>query len=276
MSSDSRQGFQQRLDNDDIKGLAPQDTFTFECHTDCMGTCCNRITILLDPWDVENMARHLDLTGREFIDQYCNLEIGTESRWPFVQLRHVEHGPCSFMLADGKCKVYPVRSRNCRTYPIGRAVRLNSVDNEFEERIFMVDPLGFCLGHQATRVWTVQEWLDDSDCLKYFQLSDLYLQLIHYAATELQSRVWMNSKTAQMMYPFLFAPEILRSKLGLGEDQVSHEELYRRRLKALQALLTEVAAGFGLGPGASSNDNGTTTPGGSLMERVSRILRTGA
>ena len=272
MSSSTRQGFQQRLDNDDIKGLAPQDRFNFECHVDCMGTCCNRITILLDPWDVETMARHLGLPGQKFIAEYCNLETGTESRWPFVQLKHVEHGPCAFMLHDGKCKIYPVRSRNCRTYPLGRAVRVTK-DSGIEERLFMVDPMNFCLGHKGEQTWTVQEWLKDSECLKYFELSDLYLNLIHYAATELQSRAWMSSRTAQMMYPFLFAPEILRAKLGITEDQVGHEEFYRRRLKALQALLTEMAAGFGLGPAAGADDSSSN---GSLMDRVGRILRTDA
>lgn len=73
-----------------------------------------------------------------------------------------------------------------------------------------------------------------------------------------------------MMYPFLFAPDILRAKLSITEDQVGDEEFYRRRIKALQALLTEMAAGFGLGPAA-----GKSSGDGTLMDRAGRILRDG-
>ncbi|MBU4532688.1 MAG: hypothetical protein U1D96_08470 [Eubacteriales bacterium] len=39
-----------------IDPLTGYDRFRFECHSDCMGKCCNRADITLDPWDVENMA----------------------------------------------------------------------------------------------------------------------------------------------------------------------------------------------------------------------------
>lgn len=179
---------------------------------------CNKITILLDPWDVETMARHLGLSGREFINEYCNYDYDPKLCWPLLRLRHAEKGPCAFILGDGKCSIYPARSRNCRTYPLGRAVRFeyNGDETRVIEKVFMVDRAQFCLGHEAGRTWTVREWFEDSDAFKYYEFSDLYTELINYAATKLNGRVWMTSGTAQMMVPLLFGPEILRSKLGIS------------------------------------------------------------
>jgi hypothetical protein len=71
------------------------------------------------------------------------------------------------------------------------------------------------------------------------------------------------------MLPFLYAPEILRARLGIPETEVSHEEFYRRRMRALRTLLTEVAAGLGYGPQAGTEYAATA---GSLMDRVRPIL----
>jgi len=59
-----------------------EDTFNFECDSRCMGRCCNTIKIMLDPWDVEAMARHLGMGGKEFLGQYCELEDDPHTGWP--------------------------------------------------------------------------------------------------------------------------------------------------------------------------------------------------
>jgi Fe-S-cluster containining protein len=270
--------YQQKLENGTLPGLPEDHVFHFECPDACMGNCCRQIEISLDPWDVETMARHLEITGQEFVTKYCTYELGTEWRWPIAQLRHAANGPCTFLYDGGKCRIYPARPRNCRAYPLGRAVRFQDGNSpQAEERLFLMHRMTGCLGHEAARRWTVQEWLSDSDLHHYHELSDLYLELINYAVKELRSREWMQTGTTQMMAPFLYAPEILRARLGLPEVEVGHEEFYRRRIRALRILLTEVATGLGYGP--QTTEAGGTEPGtvsgGSLMERIRPVLVTG-
>lgn len=273
MTYNYKQELMNKLEDGSIKGLSMDHPFTFECKNTCMGRCCNSITILLDPWDIELMARHLNISGREFLNEYCKYDFSTELKWSYVRLKHAEDGPCIFMLEDGKCEIYPVRSRNCRTYPIGRAVRFED-DGTKDARIFLVDKMDFCLGHSSEKKWSVKEWLDDADCENFYELSDLYLELIHYATTHLNSRLWMNRNIAQMLMPLLYGPDLLRNKLGISEEDVSHEEFYLKRIKAIKVVLIDIAAGFGYGPRANEEKEKENNSG-SMMDRIKTILLEG-
>lgn len=268
MSYSYKQELMEQLEKGSLPEMKLKDCFTFECKGQCMGRCCNSITILLDPWDVEIMTRHLGMSGQHFLTEYCKYAFSHQLKWPYVRLKHAEDGPCVFMLEDGRCKIYPVRSRNCRTYPLGRAVRFEQ-DGTKIERIFIVEKMDFCLGHKAEKNWTVEEWFADAQCEKFYQLSDMYLEVINYATNQLNSQKWMNENIARMMLPLLYGPEVLRVKLGISEETVGHEEFYRRRMKALKVVLTDIAASFGFGPRAGEVFSG------SMMERMKEILMTG-
>jgi len=233
------------------KELKLDDRFNFACSDRCMGNCCRLITILLDPWDVEVIARYLKMSGTDFLDTFCRYDFGAASHWPLIWLKHAEKGFCAFMLLDGKCSIYPVRPRNCRTYPIARAVKIDAGTEipHLTERFFlMVERNRQCLGHEGERVWTVREWLAETDAFKYYEFSDLYLSLVHYATESLNCRAWLTPVTARILMPLLFTPDLLRSKLGISEELMDHETFYRRRLKAARVILTEMAAIFGFGP----------------------------
>ena len=76
-----------------------------------------------------------------------------------------------------------------------------------------------------------------------------------------------------MIMPFLYGPEVLRSKMGVPEEDVDHQESYRRRIKALKVLLTEMAAGFGFGPMVRDTEEDVEDV--SVMDRVKDILLKG-
>lgn len=270
MGKELQQEIMRRLEEGTLDELNPGDSFTFSCTDECMGNCCRNIDIFLDPWDVETMARHLGIPGQEFVKAYCILELKQEAGWPGIQLKHVAEGPCTFMLDDGKCSVYPARPRNCRTAPVARAIRFqdNKGKKEMQERIFMIKPADSCRGFGVGKSWTVQEWLEDSNAYKYYELSDICLELADYATTTLNCRRWMSAPVMQMMVPFLFAPDLLRSKLGIKPDDVDNEEFYRRRMRALRLIITEMAAQMGFGPHSDSAGQGAK----SLMEIAQEVL----
>lgn len=262
---------QQGLSDGTIPGMNPEDEFRFACQAECMGQCCQNITILLDPWDVEAMARHLRLSERAFVDRYCRVRTGSGSPWPVLSLRDAEDGRCAFLLQDGRCRIYPARSRNCRTYPLGRAVRFEARGGTVETiaKVFLVERMDGCLGHEEGKRWTVREWLDDAGALPYYELGDEYLRLIHYAATELNAAAWLSGRTLQMLYPLLYGASTLRERLGLAVEDVGHEEFYRRRMRAVRAVLTEMAGALGQGPRA-----GEVPPSGreTMMECLRGML----
>lgn len=274
MTFDFQRNILDKLEKDTLEDLNMEDNFTFSCGPECMGRCCKNITILLDPWDIEVMARHLGLTGQEFFQGYCKMEKDRHSGWPMVWLAHAEQGSCVFMLEDGKCSIYSARSRNCRTFPLGRAVRYvqDGDGKRKEDRIFMVNQMQFCLGHKSERSWTVREWFEDADALTYYQMSDQYTELVDYAVAELKCGEWLNPKIVQMIIPFLFAPDILRNRLGISVDEIGHEEFHWRRMKAVKLILNDMAASFGYGP---ETDIGGNTFAGSMMDRMKKVLISG-
>lgn len=268
----------QKLEKDALQGVDKDHVFNFECREECMGLCCQEIEIFLDPWDVETLSRHLGITGQEFVREYCLLEMVPEWNWPVVKFRHAAEGPCAFLRDDNLCRVYPVRPRNCRAHPVGRAVRFTPGDPpRKEERLFLLPPNPGCLCHGGERRWTMDEWIADSELEHYHELSDLHLELVHYAVETLRSREWLHEDTARMIIPFLYAPEILRARLNIPDSAVDHEEFYRRRLLAVKVVLTDLAAVLGYGPraGQVSEAEPGTAFGGNLMDRVRPVLRTG-
>ncbi|MFA7467535.1 MAG: YkgJ family cysteine cluster protein [Desulfotomaculaceae bacterium] len=265
-----------KLESDTLEELGLEHSFEFSCNDECMGRCCRKITILLEPWDIEVMARHLDIPGQNFFTNYCRMELDRQAGWPAVWLAHAAEGPCAFMLEDGKCSIYTARSGNCRTFPLGRAVRYvkEGQGDKFhrDERIFMVDRMQFCLGGRVGKSWTVQEWLDDADVFTWYRMSDQYTELVDYAMRELSVQQWMNDQVLRMIIPFLYAPDILRKRMGAAVEDVNHEEFHRRRMEAVKFLLTDLAAGFGFGPRANQGVDGNS---GSFMDRVGKILAQG-
>jgi hypothetical protein len=84
----------------------------FTC-TRC-GNCCRNhgdySYVYLAPADVSAIARHLDVTEQAFLARYCR----TEDGW--VTLR-MDEPACPFLGAGNACAIYPVRPKQCATWP---------------------------------------------------------------------------------------------------------------------------------------------------------------
>jgi Fe-S-cluster containining protein len=59
---------------------------------------------------VSAIALHLELGEPEFLERYCK----TEEGW--VTLR-MDEPACPFLLEDRTCAIYPVRPKQCATWP---------------------------------------------------------------------------------------------------------------------------------------------------------------
>lgn len=84
----------------------------FSC-TQC-GNCCRNhgdyTYVYLAEHDVEAIARHLGLSRRRFLERYCSREDG------WVTLR-MDAPACPFLQEDNRCGIYPVRPKQCATWP---------------------------------------------------------------------------------------------------------------------------------------------------------------
>jgi len=84
----------------------------FQC-TQC-GNCCrshgDATHVYLAEADLQAIAAHLGLTRAELLARHCEREGG------WIQLARSEQA-CGFLGADNRCTIYPVRPKQCRTWP---------------------------------------------------------------------------------------------------------------------------------------------------------------
>jgi hypothetical protein len=78
------------------------------------GNCCRNhgsyTYVYLMPADVSAIARHLGLEEHEFISRYCQEEDG----WTSLRM---DAPACPFLEAGNTCAIYPVRPKQCATWP---------------------------------------------------------------------------------------------------------------------------------------------------------------
>ena len=135
------------------------DTFKFECKM-CGKCCIHREDILLNPKDIYNMAKELNLKTGELVEKYCEAYIGPDSRIPIIRLLprgSVNRCP---LLKDRKCMVHSSKPTVCAMYPIGRCITLlgkTAVDIDSIQYIFNKPD---CKGSDGSETHTVREWLE--------------------------------------------------------------------------------------------------------------------
>jgi len=83
----------------------------FSCQ-EC-GTCCRWSGyVLLTNQDMTQIAKHLDLSEEDFIDQHTRLAANRQQ----LALLDQPSGACAF-LEENRCQIYSARPEQCRTFP---------------------------------------------------------------------------------------------------------------------------------------------------------------
>ena len=80
------------------------------------GACCRWPgSVLLETTDAEAAAAALGLTAAEFIERHAALARNRAQ----LTLKEAPDGACEFLAADGRCRIYAARPRQCRDFPHG-------------------------------------------------------------------------------------------------------------------------------------------------------------
>lgn len=146
------------------------DTIKFNCKR-CGNCCAGRSDIILNPFDVYQIAKGLNITPDEVIKEYCLVYCGSNSCIPIVVLKEDERGMCSFLKfspTEGKfgCSINSFKPGACMMHPIG-IVRSFEKDNpDKQEKQFIEVPS--CDIHGTDIEIKVKDfiksYLDDEEC----------------------------------------------------------------------------------------------------------------
>ncbi len=153
--------------------LAPDDTFSFQCHAGlaCFNQCCHNLNLFLYPYDVLRLKKSLGITADQFIETHVDIVLRPDQHFPEVLLRMVSDGdrPCPFLTARG-CSVYPDRPDTCRTFPIEQGVLFDNRTRRVEP-VFFYRPPDFCRGQREDRTWTIATWAQNQEAESYHRMT---------------------------------------------------------------------------------------------------------
>ena len=136
--------------------LGMEDSFAFTC-VRCGRCCRNREDILLTPFDLFKMAKHLNMKIDEVMEQYCESYEGETSKVPVVRIKPREYRKtCPFATKDG-CKLHKIhptaKPSVCALFPLGRLTVFGE-----EGFKYFLQPATCGNKNQSQ---TVREWLDE-------------------------------------------------------------------------------------------------------------------
>ena len=165
------------LNLDEKIKLTNDSTFRFGCHEglSCYNTCCRDLDIFLTPYDVLRMKNRLGLTSAEFISEYTDPVIHSESKLPFLKLKLAETGACRFVSEEG-CSVYDDRPLACRYYPVGFGIYKN--EGVAGSDFYFLIKEEHCRGFEAEREWTVAEWRKTQEIDVYDDKNKVWMDII--------------------------------------------------------------------------------------------------
>lgn len=156
------------LNSKDIHLLEDNEVFHFSCKQ-CGKCCTNREgmqSIILNPKDIFNIAKNLNMKTEEVVMKYGNPGVGDSSKLPLVYIKNTNNifdpePSCIFKNGNG-CGIHGFKPIVCKLFPLGRVSSFEKEDNTNAPPVvkYMVQDVN-CDGSKPTRNngHTVDEWL---------------------------------------------------------------------------------------------------------------------
>ena len=156
--------------------LTIQDILPLTCSRS--GTCCHGKIVLLNPWELFNLAREKKNTPREFRDLYCEfggirLRFDGKEGWKAQQA-------CSQYVDNAGCSVHLGRPLSCRLYPLGRQIQSEEVHYMYQGVEFPC--LEGCPEVSQLPRLSVGDYLKGQIVNKFEKAQDEYLELMQNLA----------------------------------------------------------------------------------------------
>ena len=211
--------------------------FRFKCRK-CGKCCTHQHTILFNPRDIFQIARKLQITTAQVIDEYAEAYIGSSSKIPLVHM--VPRGKnevCPF-LVDGLCSIHDCKPTVCALFPLGRvavnktALEGGSENNNPEIELEIKYMLNDTDCGSRKRVNTVREWLARFEIPEHDEFFLLWSELtikLHAAILELEKQ-HVSEETMNLFWIAVFGA------LYLSYD--TSEEFFPQFQRAAEELST--------------------------------------
>ena len=165
----------------DVEVLDENDEFLFNCNR--CGCCCKgyRSDIILNPFDLYQMVKALNLSWMDVILNYCDYYIGKNSRIPIVVLDHQKsNGWCHFLEFDANTRMFGCKINNhkpgaCRMHPLG-LVRQCLDGKTYDYKYILTQPCEY----SDRTPQKISEWMETyNKTREEYDVSFAFLNQIH-------------------------------------------------------------------------------------------------
>ena len=229
-------------DHFDSLKIGLDEQFKFNC-TMCGKCCINREDILLNPKDLFNLAKELNMTPQQVAEIYCETYIGADSRFPIIRLKPKGSIKRCPLLKDRKCSVHKAKPTVCAMFPIGRCVaaELKQGAKNNDDR-FPIGKIQYIFTNpqcgDSSKTHTVREWLQEFNLEpedRFF--IEWNLALIRYSMTLQKAERHFSPQTMDILWTAVFGLCYLHydttvdfmqqfikntEKLNTGMDMIDH------------------------------------------------------
>ena len=106
------------------------DKLMLGCKT--CGKCChNRGDLILTPYDVFTIAKHLGREPKQIIEHYCKICIGKNSGLPIARVSPLPPSDVCPFLRGKRCGIHSAKPVVCSVYPLARITALDDEQPKF-------------------------------------------------------------------------------------------------------------------------------------------------
>lgn len=127
---------------------------------DCKGcsACCRGMgeSVILDPLDIYRLCKHLETSFQALLADHVELGVVDGVILPHLKMTGPKEA-CSFLNAEGRCRIHAHRPGICRLFPLGRYYENGSFQYFLQTRE--------CAKTNRTKV-KVSKWIDTPDLVQ--------------------------------------------------------------------------------------------------------------
>lgn len=190
---------------------------------DCAGCgeCCRGMgdTIVLDPYDAHQLAAGLGRPFASLIGNEVDLHVENGITLPHLAMAAPTEA-CSFLGADGRCRIHTFRPGICRLYPLAR-------DYQEEPLRYFILP-GACKGHALSKV-RIRNYLELPEISEYEAFKTRwhhFLKKAEDAAMKEKDEAVLKKLSLFILKNFFFTPYQGDSFYALAERRIRRSAHY--------------------------------------------------
>jgi len=196
-----------------IKFLSKKSKIHFQCQQS--GQCFHHNEVMLNPYDIMEMAKFMNMPSAEFFRKYVSIRIGGDSQLTIAMLLQIQSGECAF-LKDRKCSIHPAKPKICRAFPLAAGTVFDPKTGKAKSGYLQTGRIS-CPGTKTNKTITFKQFAKQADLKRYDEGSRPFIEGIHDICMNYRTKE-LTKEDYAVITPFLYFPDAVFTRRN-GKNQ---------------------------------------------------------